>query len=62
MEKIKVGIVGLGCLGKEYVKNLIYCIFLVDLIVVCSISGEELEFVRMELEILYLFEDFDEMF
>ncbi len=61
MEKIKVGIVGLGRLGKEYAKNLIYRIPSADLIAACSISGEELEFARTELEIPHLFEDFDEM-
>lgn len=61
MKKIKVGIVGLGRLGKEYAKNLTFRIRSAELIAACSISEEELEYAKTELEVPHLFQDYDEM-
>ncbi|NRB51929.1 MAG: Gfo/Idh/MocA family oxidoreductase [Saprospiraceae bacterium] len=61
MKKTKVGIVGLGRLGKEYARNLSFRIRSADLIAACSISEEELDFARTELEVPHLFKDYEEM-
>lgn len=61
MKKIKVGIVGLGRLGKEYAKNLIFRIPSAELVAACSIDAAELEFARKELAIKHLFQDYDQM-
>ncbi len=61
MKKIKVGIVGLGRLGKEYARNLSFRINAADLIAACSIDEAELEFAKEELEVKHLFQDYDEM-
>ena len=46
MRKINVGIVGLGRLGREYAKNLVYKVPNANLSAACSIVSEELEFAR----------------
>jgi len=61
MKKIKVGIVGLGRLGKEYAKNLTFKIPAAELVAACSIHEEELVFAKQELDVLHLFKDYAEM-
>ena len=61
MKRIKVGIVGLGRLGKEYAKNLVFKIPSADLIAACSIREEELDFASKELAVPRLFQDYDQM-
>lgn len=61
MKRTKVGIVGLGRLGKEYAKNLTLRIRSAELIAACSIRKDELDFARTELEVPHLFQDYDEM-
>lgn len=45
MENIRVGIVGLGRLGKVYVKNLFFVVSGCEFMVVCSLVELELVFV-----------------
>ena len=61
MDKIKVGIVGLGRLGKEYAKNLAFRLSGVELVAACSIVPEELEFARKELGVRQLFREYEKM-
>ena len=44
MKKIKVGIVGLGRLGKEYARNIAFKIKDAELVAACSLSEDELAF------------------
>jgi len=61
MKKVNIGLVGLGRLGKEYAKNLAFKIRAANLVAVCSIVPEELEFAKNELGITNLYEDYDKM-
>ena len=49
MKKVKVGIAGLGRLGKEHAKNLAFKIANAELTAACSIVPAELEFAKNEL-------------
>lgn len=61
MEKVKVGIVGLGRLGIEHAKNLAFKIPNADLVAVCSVVKEEVEKVQSEWGIPYGYTDFNQM-
>ncbi len=61
MKKINVGLVGLGRLGKEYAKNLAFKIRAANLVAVCSIVPEELEFAKNELGVQNLHNKYEEM-
>ena len=61
MKKIKVGIVGLGRLGKEYAKNLAFKIRTSDLVAACSLDEAELRFAQQELGIVHLYQDYDQL-
>lgn len=61
MKKIKVGIIGLGRMGKEYAKNLTFKIRAVELVAACSINKKELTFAKKELGIKQVYTDYDAM-
>ncbi|AIF54148.1 Gfo/Idh/MocA family oxidoreductase [Pelosinus sp. UFO1] len=61
MEKIKVGIAGLGRLGKEHAKNLSFKIANAELTAACSIVPSELEYAKKELGLEKVYLDFHEM-
>ncbi len=61
MKKIKVGIVGLGRLGKEYAKNLTFKIPSAELVAASSIDEGELAFAKEKLGVPYLFKEYAEM-
>lgn len=58
---VKVGIVGLGRLGKIHAENLAKKIYNCELIAATSIVDEELNWAQKELGVKYLYHDFDEM-
>ncbi len=60
MTRTRVGIVGLGRLGREYAINLHSRIERVELVAACSINPEELEFAKSDLAIP-VFSDLDIM-
>ena len=61
MSSIKIGIVGLGRLGKRHAANLRYRVQGSDLKAACSIVPEELEWAKTELGITEVYTDYDDM-
>ena len=60
MKKVKVGIVGLGRLGMNHAKNLMFKIPNAELVAACSIKQEEVDFVRDNWGVKNVYTDFDE--
>ncbi|MDF2524089.1 MAG: oxidoreductase, Gfo/Idh/MocA family [Clostridiales bacterium] len=61
MKKIKLGIVGLGRLGRKHAENIAFRIPNAELVCVCSIIKEETDEVKKEWGIPYAYYDYDEM-
>lgn len=61
MKELKVGIAGLGRLGRVHARNLAYQIPGVKLSAACSIVEEELTFAKKELGVSEVYTDFDQM-
>lgn len=61
MKKVKVGIAGLGRLGKGHAKNLAFKIANAELTAACSIVPAELEFAKNELGVQDVYTDYREM-
>lgn len=61
MNKIKVGIAGLGRLGKVHANNIAYKIPNAELTAACSIMPEELEYAKQNLGVTDVYTDFREM-
>lgn len=61
MKKIKVGIAGLGRLGKVHANNIAFKIPNAELTAACSIVPAELEYAQKELGVSDLYTDFREM-
>lgn len=62
MEKVKLGIVGLGRLGREHAANINYNIINAELAAVCSAIPEEVESIKKEMNPGYGTTDYMEMF
>ena len=61
MKKIKVGIAGLGRLGKVHAQNLAYKIPNAELTAACSIVESELEYAKQHLGVTDVYTDYREM-
>ena len=61
MKKIKVGIAGLGRLGKVHAQNIAYKIPNAELTAACSIVPAELEYAKQNLGVTDVYTDFREM-
>lgn len=61
MNKVKVGIVGLGRLGKQHAENIAFRIPNAELTAVCSIVEKEIAEVQKNWRIKYGYTDYDEM-
>ena len=61
MKKVRVGIVGLGRLGKFHAQNIAFKIPGAELTAACSIVPEELEYAKKELGITDVYSDYKEM-
>lgn len=61
MEKVRVGIAGLGRLGKEHAKNIAFKIANAELVAACSIMPSELDFAKNELNVINTYTDYNEM-
>ncbi len=62
MEKIKLGIVGLGRLGHNHAANIFYHIPNAELTAICSVVQSELDEVGAEMQPKYRYTDYREMF
>ncbi|MDC3051520.1 Gfo/Idh/MocA family oxidoreductase [Bacteroidota bacterium] len=61
MSKIRIGLAGLGRLGKEYAQNIQYKSPNAKLIAVCSLVKDELEYAKGQLGVEFCFPSFEEM-
>ena len=61
MKIVKVGIAGLGRLGKVHAQNLAHRIQGAKLVAACSIIEEELQYAKTELGVEKVYKDFDTM-
>ncbi len=61
MKKVKIGIAGLGRLGKVHARNIAYKIPNAELTAACSIVPAELEYAQKELGISAVYSDYKEM-
>jgi len=61
MKKLNIGIVGLGRLGKEYAKNIVFSVLNANLIAACSLNDEELEYAKNVLGLEHLYQSYEEM-
>jgi len=61
LKKVKVGIVGLGRLGRQHAENLAFRIPNCELLAVCSVIPSEIENAQKKLGIKYAYTNFDEM-
>ena len=59
MKKIKVGLVGLGRLGKKYAENIAFNIRNAELVAVCSVSEEELHWAKETIGVEHVYRDYD---
>ena len=61
MEKCKIGIAGLGRLGKVHARNIAFKIQGAELTAACSIVPEELDFAKNELGVTDVYSDYRTM-
>lgn len=61
MEKVNVGIVGLGRLGKAYAENIAYQIRNAELVAACSLDKDELAWVEEEIGVKYTYQQYENM-
>lgn len=61
MKKLRIGIVGLGRLGKVHARNIAYKIPGAELAAACSIVPEELDYAKAELGVADVYTDYKEM-
>jgi myo-inositol 2-dehydrogenase/D-chiro-inositol 1-dehydrogenase len=61
LEKVKVGIVGLGRLGRQHAENLAFRIPNCELLAVCSVNPSEIENAQRDLGVKYAYTSYDEM-
>ncbi len=62
MEKIKLGIVGLGRLGRNHAENIFYHIPNAELTAICSVVQSELDEIGARMQPKYRYMDYREMF
>ena len=61
MKKLRIGIAGLGRLGKVHANNIAYKIPNAELVAACSIMPAELEYAKQELGVTEVYTDYNEM-
>ncbi len=61
MKKLRIGIAGLGRLGKVHATNIAYKIPNAELVAACSVVPTELEYAKRELGVEKVYDDFREM-
>ena len=61
METIKVGLIGLGRLGRRYAENLRFRVRFADLVAACSLDKHELNYARDMLQVPHVFTSYEAM-
>ena len=61
MKKLRIGIAGLGRLGKSHARNLAFKVTNAELVAACSIAEDELAWARSELGIEACYTDYSQM-
>jgi myo-inositol 2-dehydrogenase/D-chiro-inositol 1-dehydrogenase len=61
MEKVRLGIIGLGRLGRKHAENIFYKIPNAELVALCSIVQKELDSVSQEMDVKYVTKDYEEI-
>ena len=61
MEKVRILLAGLGRMGQSHASNLVHSIPEAEVVAVCSIVQEELDWAKKNLGIQNLYQDFDKM-
>lgn len=61
MDSIKIGLIGLGRLGRRYAENLRFRVRYADLVAACSLNEHELEYARDILQVPFVFNSYREM-
>ncbi len=61
MDKIKLGMIGLGRLGRKHAENIHYHIQNAELTAICSVVQEELDMVSQEMNPRYITNDYKEI-
>jgi len=61
MEKVRILLAGLGRMGQSHASNLVHSIPEAEVVAVCSIVQEELDWAKNNLGIQNLYQDFDKM-
>lgn len=61
MKKLKIGIVGLGRLGKKYAENLAFNIRNAELVAACSVVAEELTWIKKAIGLKAVYTDYDKL-
>ena len=61
MKKLRIGVVGLGRLGRVHAQNIAYKIPNAELTAACSIMPAELEYAKTELGVTDVYADYNEM-
>lgn len=61
MKTTRIGIVGLGRLGKEHAQNLVFKVHRAELVCACSIMADELDFAKEALGVQTVFDNYDTM-
>ena len=61
MEKVRILLAGLGRMGQSHASNLVHSIPEAEVVAVCSIVQEELDWAKKNLGVQNLYQDFDKM-
>jgi myo-inositol 2-dehydrogenase/D-chiro-inositol 1-dehydrogenase len=58
---VRIGVVGLGRLGKRHAQNLVYKVKKAEVVAACSIVPDELAYAKAELGVERVFDDYNQM-
>jgi len=61
MNKVNIGIVGLGRLGKSYAENIAFNIRHAELVAACSLNPDELTWAKEEVGVKHTYEQYEDM-
>lgn len=61
MDKVKVGIIGLGRLGRRYAENLQFKVQHAELVAACSLNSDELDYAKNVLQVPHVYASHEDM-